>query len=207
MCETKFLKMCLFYIISTSLRSLNLSFPLLFCVIIYVISTAILKFLPLIPCIAIILHFDPDFPHSQATSPQPHSHPIPRISTLILRISLIPLRNSPFWLLQIASSVCNLTRIHFRKQFLQFKSEHSSLFLLHKLLHQIIVFIVYDVISVITKIYLPYSPSSKISIICEMFANNSESLKRYLSFFVKGRSNLPEIIYFFVICANLQKFT
>ena len=40
MCKTKFLQMCSFSIILTSLHSLNLSFPLLF----YVISTAIPKF-------------------------------------------------------------------------------------------------------------------------------------------------------------------
>ena len=42
MCETKFLQMCLFFTILTSLHSLNLLFPLLF----YIISTAILKFPP-----------------------------------------------------------------------------------------------------------------------------------------------------------------
>ena len=39
-CQTKFLQMCSFSINLTSLHSLNLSFPLL----VYVISTAILKF-------------------------------------------------------------------------------------------------------------------------------------------------------------------
>ena len=39
-CETKFLQMCSFFIILTSLHSLNLTLPLLF----YVISIAILKF-------------------------------------------------------------------------------------------------------------------------------------------------------------------
>ena len=42
MCESKFLQTCLFFIILTSLHSLNLSFPLLF----YIISTAILNFPP-----------------------------------------------------------------------------------------------------------------------------------------------------------------
>ena len=41
-CETKFLQVCSFSIILTSLQSLNLLYPLLF----YVISTAILKFPP-----------------------------------------------------------------------------------------------------------------------------------------------------------------
>ena len=42
MCKTKFLRMCSFSIILTSLYSLNLSFPLLS----YVISTAITRFPP-----------------------------------------------------------------------------------------------------------------------------------------------------------------
>ena len=42
MCETKFLQMCSFSIILTSLHSFNLSFALL----VYAISTAIPKFPP-----------------------------------------------------------------------------------------------------------------------------------------------------------------
>ena len=53
-------------------------------------------------------HFQPVSPHSHADSPQPHSHCILHIPTLIFRISLILLPNSPFELLQIAYSVCNL---------------------------------------------------------------------------------------------------
>ena len=37
------------------------------------------------------------------------------------------------------------------------QNEHSPLLLLHNPRHQINVYIIYDVISVITKIYLPYS--------------------------------------------------
>ena len=60
-------------------------------------------------------HFDADFPHPHADSPHPHSHPIPRIPRLILRISLILFPDFPFWILQIACSVCNFLRIYFRK--------------------------------------------------------------------------------------------
>ena len=42
--------------------------------------------------------------------------------------------------------------------------------------------------------------------ICQLRANNwvAEVL---LKFYVKGKHNLPKIITFLVICANLQKFT
>ena len=84
MCETKFLQICSFSNILTSLRSLNLSFPLLF----YAISTAIPKFpstlsrciATMIPRIILII-----------TLIRRISTLIPRISTLIPRIStLIP---------------------------------------------------------------------------------------------------------------------
>ena len=45
---------------------------------------------------------------------------------------------------------------------LLFKNEHSLLLLLHNHQHQIIIYIIYDVSSVITKCYLSYSASSKI---------------------------------------------
>ena len=45
-----------------------------------------------------------------------------------------------------------------------------SLLLLHNSWHRIVVYIIYGVISVITKTYLPYSTSSKISIVCEVWA-------------------------------------
>ena len=106
--ETNFLQMCSFSIILTCLYSLNLSFLLLF----YVISTTTLKFPPSFPASQSwypnFSYFHPDFPHSHADSPHPYSHSIPRIPTLILRISLIPCPNFPFLLLQIACSVCNL---------------------------------------------------------------------------------------------------
>ena len=89
MCKSKSLQMCSFSIILTSLRSLNLSFPLLS----YVISTATPKFLPW-------------------------------FST------------SPSW---------------FPPFSLWFKNEHYPLLLLHDLRHQIIAFIIWDVISDITK--------------------------------------------------------
>ena len=92
--ETKFLQMCSFSINSSSLLSVNLSFPLL----LYVISTAILKF-PLSlhrhPDSPHFSHFHLDSPNSHADSPHPHSHPIPRIPTAILSISLILFPNSP----------------------------------------------------------------------------------------------------------------
>ena len=44
----------------------------------------------------------------------------------------------------------------------------------------------YNVISVITKNYLPNRASSKKYIICEVWAKNSECLKCYLSFKSKG---------------------
>ena len=56
--------------------------------------------------------------------------------------------------------------------------------------HQIIVYIIYDVISVITK---NYSASSKKSIICEVWANNSEWLKCYLRLMSKGGTTCPEL--------------
>ena len=84
-------------------------------------------------------HRHPDPPHFLHFHPDSsHSHFIPCILTLILRISLISFSNSPFWFLQVA------------------KIEHSSLLLLHNFRHEIIICIIYDVISVITKIYLPY---------------------------------------------------
>ena len=49
--------------------------------------------------------------------------------------------------------------------------------LLHKRRHQIIAYIIYDVIGVITKNYLPYSALSQKYVICEVWANNSEWLK------------------------------
>ena len=54
-------------------------------------------------------HFHPDFEYFHANSLHPHSHLIPCIPTFILRISIIPFLNFPFWVLniQITCSVCN----------------------------------------------------------------------------------------------------
>ena len=49
-------------------------------------------------------------------------------------------------------------------------------------------------------------PKVKKSIICDV-EQIIMSCWSVLKFYVKGRHNLPEIINFFVICANLQKFT
>ena len=49
--------------------------------------------------------------YSHADFLQPHSHLMPRIPRFTLCFSLIPFPNSPFWLLQIASSVCNLEEL------------------------------------------------------------------------------------------------
>ena len=84
------------------------------------------------------LHFYPDFPHSHANSPHPHSHPIPRISTLILRISLILSRNSPFWLLQIACSVCNLQEFILENSSFSSKANIPLCFYCINFQHQII---------------------------------------------------------------------
>ena len=77
---------------------------------------------------------------------------------------------------------------------------------MHNPRHQIIVYIVYDVNSVITKNYLPHNASSKKSIICEAWANNSEWLKYYLNFVSKGYTTCTKLSFFFIIFANLQKF-
>ena len=107
MCETKFLQMCSFSIILTSLHSLNLSFPLLFCVI-YI---AILKFTLWLPAsppwfptfFALPSRFPalppwfskPTFPsHSSNSRPySPHfSHSIPQFLILVFTHSLLSLK-------------------------------------------------------------------------------------------------------------------
>ena len=95
--------MLTFSIILTSPQSLNLSFPLLF----YAIFTAIIKFRPwfpiLLPWFPTFFAFSPRFfafpnwfPVPAFPSYSSHSHPYS---------SLIPFRNSSFWLLQIVCSV------------------------------------------------------------------------------------------------------
>ena len=115
-------------------------------------------------------HDSPYFLHFHADSLHTHSNPILRISTLIYRISLILFSNSPFWLLQIAFSVCIpslYSLIYLQKIVALVQNEHSPYLQVHKSRHQNI-YIVYDIISVITKNYLPYCASSEISNICEV---------------------------------------
>ena len=99
------------FIILTSLQYFTLSFPLLF----HVVSTAILKFPPWflapLPWFTHFSDFHPDSQHSHADFSHPHFHPLPHILTFILRISLIPFSNSPFWFLQIACSVCTFKEL------------------------------------------------------------------------------------------------
>ena len=104
---TKFLQICSFSIILTSLRSLNLSFPLLF----YVNSTALLKFSPWFPAsppwfptFFAFSHRFPAFPH-QFPSPAfpshllcsypyfPHfPHSVPKFNILVFSDSLLSLQ-------------------------------------------------------------------------------------------------------------------
>ena len=73
LCESKFLLISSFSIILTSLQSLNLSFPLLFCVI----STAILKFPPWFPAFLPWFQISPRwFPAPLSPSHLSHSHSI-----------------------------------------------------------------------------------------------------------------------------------
>ena len=80
----------------------------------------------------------------------------------------------------------------------------STLLLLHNPRYQIIVYIIWDVISDITKtnylkvpkIYSLWSMSKKIWV--------DEVL---LKVYIKQKRNLTKIINFFMICANLKKFT
>ena len=77
-----------------------------------------------------------------------------------------------------------------------FKNEHSSVLELDNSRHQIIIYIIYDAISITNKNYLPYSASSKKSIICQVWANNSEWLKCYLSFISKRGTTCPKLTIF-----------
>ena len=106
MFETNFLELCLFPIIFTSFRYLNLSFPLLFYVISAAISSFHLDFPHRDSDSLHFPHFHPDFLHSHADSP--HTYPIPWIPTLILCISLILFPVYPVGLIQVAYSVCNV---------------------------------------------------------------------------------------------------
>ena len=95
-------------------------------------------------------------------------------------------------------------RIYFRKIVALVQNEHCPFLLLHDSRHQITIYIIYDVISVITKNYLPHSASSKKSMICEVWASNSEWLKCYLRFMSKGGTTCPKLSFFF---RNLYQFT
>ena len=86
MCEAKFLEICSFSIILTSLHSFNLSFQLPFYVIFAAIPNFPPSFLHRHADSQHFSHFQPDSPHIHADSP--HSQPIPRIS-------LISFPNSP----------------------------------------------------------------------------------------------------------------
>ena len=82
--------------------------------------------------------------------------------------------------------------MYFLSGLLQFKNEHSLLLLRHNPCYRIIVYIIFDAISVTTKNYLPYCASNKKSIICKIWASNSDWLKRYLSFMSKGGTAWPK---------------
>ena len=129
----------------------------------YIVST-------LIPCITILiphifLHFHPDCRDSHADSPHGHFRPIPHIPTLILQISLIPFPQFPI-LLFIGSLPGLLSlRFYFRKIVTLVKKRTLHFVTTANPRHQIIVYIIYGVISVITK---SYSASSKNSMICEV---------------------------------------
>ena len=138
----------------------------------------------------IFLHFHPDSRDSHADSPHRHSHPIPHIPTLILWISLILFPQFPI-LVFIGSLLGLLSlRIYFRKTVALVQKRTLHFVTTANPRHQIIVYIIYGVISVITK---NYSASSKKSIICEVWANNSEWLKCYLRLMSKGGTTCPEL--------------
>ena len=165
--ETKF-------IILTSIQSFNLSFPLLF----HVISTAILKFPPWFPAsppwFTTFFVFPPRFPAFPGWFSTPafpshslHSHPYsPHFSHSVLQFPILALTDSLLSLYFLRS--------YFRKIVALVQNEHSPFLLLYNSWRKVIIYIVYDVISIITKNYLPYSASSKKYIICEVWANNCE---------------------------------
>ena len=184
--ETKFITL-------TSLQSFNLSFPLLF----HVISAAILTFPPwflasppwyltffvLPPRFSALPRwlFAPAFlPHSSHSNPySPHfPHSVLQFPILALTDSLLSLYSLRSYFRKIVALV--------QKRTLPFLRLHNSR-------HQIIIYLVYDVINVITKNYLLYSASSKKSIICEVWASNSEWLKCYLSVMSKGGTTCPKL--------------
>ena len=64
-----------------------------------------LNFLQRYPDSSHFPYFDPDSPHCYTDSPHSHSHLISWILLFIFWNSFILFSNSPFWLLQIVSSV------------------------------------------------------------------------------------------------------
>ena len=139
----------------TFVQSFSLPFPLLF----HVISTLYLSFhldsLHRHPDSHHFLCFHPDSPQSHADSPHPHSHSIPRI---------FPIPYSPhfchsvlqFTILAFTDSLLSLysLRISFRKLIALVQKRTLPFLLLHNSRQQIIIYITYGVISVITKNYL-----------------------------------------------------
>ena len=196
--ETKF-------IILTSLQSFNLSFPLLF----HVICTDMLTFPPWFPALPpwfpTFFVFPPRSPAFPRWLPAPafpshslHSHNyFLHFPHSVLQFPILAFTDS---LLSLHS-----LRIYFRKIVALVQKQTLPFLLLHNSWHQIIVYIIYDVISVTTKNYLPYSASSKKYIICEVRTNNSERLKCYLSFMSKGGTACPKLSIFSVsIYKNLR---
>ena len=141
-------------------------------------------------------HFHPDFPNSYTDSPHPHSHLILRIPTL--KSPHFPHSVPQFPILTFIDSLLNLQslRIYFREivnlvqmrtlPFVTTAWRSAPNYCLH----------LYDVISVIIKNYLLYSVSSKILIICEVWANNFEWPKCYLRFMSKGSTICPKLSIF-----------
>ena len=196
MLETKF-------IFLTSLQSFSSSFPLLF----HVISTDILKLPPWFPTLPLwfptFFVFPPRFPAFPRWFSAPafpshswHSHPYYlHFLHSILQFSILALTDS---LLSLYS-----LRNYFKKIVALVKKPTLPFLVLHNSRHQIIIYIIYDVISVITKNCLYYSASSKKYIICEIWTNNSEWLKYYLSFISKGGTTCLKLSIFF---CNLCQF-
>ena len=163
---------------------LSLLFWLLSNLSIYHFRCYSMLFLPL------YLSFHLDSPHRHPDSPHfSYFHPdSPNSPYSVLQFPILAFTDS---LLSLYS-----LRIYFRKIVALVQKWTLPFLLLHNSRHQIIIYIIYDVISVITKNYLPYSASSKKSIICEVWANNSEWLKCYLSFMSKGGTTCPKLSIF-----------
>ena len=131
-------------------------------------------------------HDSPHFSHFHADSLHTHSNPILRISTLIHRISLILFSNSPFWLLQIACSVCIpslFSLIYLRKIVALVQNEHFPYLQVHNSRHQII-YIVYDISVLPPKIIYLIVPQVKylISVKCEQIICQAKTSMCFLFF-------------------------